>query len=116
MPFTLHYIKGRGPAGRATACPAGRVLGGCSSINGMIYMRGQARDYDHWRQLGNSGWSWDDVPPYFIKSEDQAADMIREDAGSGRADMIVRPGGGPHQRPWFRTRRVCGRGRPDLDV
>ncbi|MCH6588230.1 MAG: GMC family oxidoreductase N-terminal domain-containing protein, partial [Proteobacteria bacterium] len=42
--------------GRALNYPRGRVLGGCSSINGMIYMRGQARDYDHWRQLGNAGW------------------------------------------------------------
>lgn len=59
--------------GRALNYPRGKVLGGCSSINGMIYMRGQARDYDHWRQLGNTGWGWDDVLPYFIKSEDQAA-------------------------------------------
>ena len=56
--------------GRSLAYPRGKVLGGCSSINGMIYMRGQAADYDHWRQLGNVGWSWDDVLPYFLKSED----------------------------------------------
>ncbi|RMD62124.1 MAG: choline dehydrogenase [Alphaproteobacteria bacterium] len=56
--------------GRALAYPRGKVLGGCSSINGMIYMRGQARDYDHWRQLGNVGWGWDDVLPYFRRSED----------------------------------------------
>jgi len=59
--------------GRALAYPRGKVLGGCSSINGMIYMRGQARDYDQWRQLGNTGWGWDDVLPYFIRSEDQVA-------------------------------------------
>ena len=56
--------------GRAIAYPRGRILGGCTSINGMIYMRGQANDYDHWRQLGNTGWGWDDVLPYFLKSED----------------------------------------------
>jgi choline dehydrogenase len=56
--------------GRALSYPRGKVLGGCTAINGMIYMRGQAADYDHWRQLGNTGWGWDDVLPYFIKSED----------------------------------------------
>ena len=56
--------------GRALNYPRGKTLGGCSSINGMIYMRGQARDYDHWRQLGNSGWAWDDVLPHFLRSED----------------------------------------------
>ena len=56
--------------GRALGYPRGKVLGGCSSINGMIYMRGQARDYDHWRQLGCEGWSWDEVLPLFRKSED----------------------------------------------
>jgi choline dehydrogenase-like flavoprotein len=56
--------------GRAINYPRGKVLGGCSSINGMIYMRGQARDYDHWRQLGNTGWGWDDVLPYFKQHED----------------------------------------------
>ena len=56
--------------GRALPYPRGLGLGGCSSINGMIYMRGQARDYDQWRQLGNTGWSWEDVLPYFKRSED----------------------------------------------
>jgi choline dehydrogenase-like flavoprotein len=59
--------------GRSLAYPRGRVLGGCSSINGMIYMRGQAADYDGWRQAGNVGWGWDDVLPYFRKSEDHFA-------------------------------------------
>ena len=56
--------------GRSLTYPRGKVLGGCTSINGMIYMRGQAADYDHWRQLGNTGWGWDDVLPYFRRSED----------------------------------------------
>jgi choline dehydrogenase len=56
--------------GRSIAYPRGKVLGGCSSINGMIYMRGQAADYDSWRQMGNVGWGWDDVLPYFMRSED----------------------------------------------
>jgi choline dehydrogenase len=58
--------------GRALSYPRGKVLGGCSAINGMIYMRGQAADYDHWRQFGNVGWSWTDVLPYFKRSQDQA--------------------------------------------
>ncbi|GLS32885.1 choline dehydrogenase [Mesorhizobium albiziae] len=59
--------------GRALAYPRGKVMGGCSSINGMIYMRGQAADYDRWRQLGNPGWGWDDVLPLFRKSENHHA-------------------------------------------
>jgi choline dehydrogenase len=51
--------------------PRGKVLGGSSSINGLLYLRGQAADYDHWRQLGNTGWSFEDVLPYFRRSEDQ---------------------------------------------
>jgi len=58
-----------GVAGRAIPFPRGRVLGGSSSINGMIYIRGQPEDFDHWSQLGNRGWSWDDVLPFFKKAE-----------------------------------------------
>ena len=56
--------------GRSIAYPRGRVVGGCSAINAMIYMRGQAADYDGWRQLGLAGWGWEDVLPYFIRQED----------------------------------------------
>ena len=55
--------------GRNVIAPRGKVLGGSSSINGLIYIRGQAEDFDHWRQLGNTGWGSDDVLPYFRKAE-----------------------------------------------
>jgi choline dehydrogenase-like flavoprotein len=67
--------------GRRLDYPRGRVLGGCSSINGMIYMRGQQRDYDRWRQMGNQGWSWEEVLPYFKRHEDQWA--VAPDAFEG---------------------------------
>ena len=56
--------------GRSILYARGKVLGGCSSINAMIYMRGQARDYDQWTAAGNPGWSWNDVMPIFKRSED----------------------------------------------
>ena len=76
--------------GRALNYPRGRVLGGCSAINGMIYMRGQARDYDLWRQMGNPGWAWDDVLPYFRKSEDfvHGADEAHGSGGEWRVEEM----------------------------
>src|SRR5881227_142791 len=59
-----------GLGGRSIGYARGRVLGGCSSINVMIYMRGQSRDWDHWAALGNRGWGWDDVLPVFKSLED----------------------------------------------
>ena len=58
-----------GMAGRRIPCPRGRTLGGSSSINGMLYVRGQPLDYDTWAQLGNRGWSYEQILPYFRKSE-----------------------------------------------
>lgn len=60
-----------GLGGRTVFQPRGKVLGGSSSINGLLYVRGQHEDYDRWRQLGNTGWGFDDVLPYFKKAEDQ---------------------------------------------
>jgi choline dehydrogenase len=59
--------------GRSHHLPRGRILGGCSSINGMLYIRGQHQDYDMWRQLGCTGWGWDDVLPYFRRAQDREA-------------------------------------------
>lgn len=62
-----------GLGGRALAYPRGKAIGGSSAINAMIYMRGQAADYDGWRQLGLKGWGWDDVLPIFLDQEDHVA-------------------------------------------
>jgi choline dehydrogenase len=78
--------------GRAIRYPRGKVFGGCSSINGMIYMRGQRGDYDHWAQLGNGGWSWDEVLPCFIQHEDYhkldggASDALHGHGGEWRIE------------------------------
>ncbi|WP_085906350.1 GMC family oxidoreductase [Kiloniella majae] len=63
--------KDPGLNNRSIKWPRGKVLGGSSSLNGLLYIRGQAADYDHWRQLGNDGWSYESVLPYFKKAEDQ---------------------------------------------
>ncbi len=78
-----------GLGGRSLLYPRGKVLGGCSSINGMIYMRGQAQDYDGWRDLGNPGWAWDDVLPLFRRSERHFGDA---DAAHGTGgELHVEP-------------------------
>jgi len=69
--------------GRSLIYPRGKVIGGSSAINGMIYMRGQAADYDHWRQLGLPGWSWEDVLPYFKKHENNALGESEHHAAGG---------------------------------
>ncbi len=79
--------------GRTLRYPRGKVLGGCSSINGMIYMRGQARDFDHWGALGNPGWSWAECLPHFLAHEDfhRGADAFH--AAPGFDPSGARPGG-----------------------
>jgi len=73
--------------------PRGKVLGGTSAINGLVYMRGQREDFDHWRDLGNPGWGFDDVLPYFRKSERQqrGADRFHGvDGPLGVSDLTLR--------------------------
>ncbi|MEF2550792.1 GMC family oxidoreductase N-terminal domain-containing protein [Aurantimonas sp. A2-1-M11] len=74
--------------GRALSYPRGKTLGGSSAINAMIYMRGQAADYDHWRQLGLAGWGWDDVLPLFKAIEDHVdgASEFHGDGGEWRVE------------------------------
>ena len=67
--WCLHTEKVPGLNNRSISYPRGKLMGGCSSINGMIYMRGQALDYDTWRQMGNKGWGWEEVLPLFKKFE-----------------------------------------------
>jgi choline dehydrogenase len=77
-----------GLGGRKLPYPRGKVIGGSSAINAMIYMRGQAADYDGWAQAGLSGWGWDDVLPYFLQHEDHIAPDSRfhESGGEWRVE------------------------------
>ena len=83
-----------GTAGRAIAYPRGKVLGGSSSINGLIYIRSQPEDYDHWAQLGNRGWGWDDVLPFFKRAENWTGEAAEIHGNEGRlttSPMTERP-------------------------
>jgi choline dehydrogenase len=73
--------------------PRGKVMGGSSSINGLLYIRGQHEDYDHWRQLGNAGWSFKDVLPYFRRAEDQerGADEFHGASGHLKVSDVCEP-------------------------
>ena len=67
--WCFHTEKDETMNNRSIRYPRGKTLGGSSSINGLLWIRGQSNDYDNWRQMGNSGWGWNDVLPYFLKSE-----------------------------------------------
>jgi choline dehydrogenase-like flavoprotein len=77
---------------REVIAPRGKVLGGSSSINGLIYIRGQAEDFNHWRQLGNAGWSFDDVLPLALADRVYALarGSIVLEAKTGEADLPLR--------------------------
>jgi choline dehydrogenase len=93
LTWGYHAEPDPGTAGRAILSPRGRVLGGSSSINGLIYIRGQPEDFDHWGQLGNRGWSWDDVLPYFRKAENWEGDKtaVRGKGGPLFTSKMDRP-------------------------
>ena len=77
--------------GRAIPWPRGRVLGGSSSINGLLYVRGQPLDFNRWQQLGNVGWGWDDVLPYFKRSETWKGDPTDPELRGGDGPLSVSP-------------------------
>jgi len=78
-----HTVPQKHCYGRSFAWPRGKVLGGSSSVNGMVYIRGDASDFDHWAQLGNPGWSYADVLPYFKRSESWDLGEDKFHGGSG---------------------------------
>ena len=94
--------------GRRMYCPRGRVLGGSSSINGMAYVRGHARDYDRWAQGGLKGWDYGHVLPYFRKAEtyDRGADDYR--GGEGPLRVSAGPCVNPLHRAWIEAGRQAG--------
>ena len=83
--------------GRVIFQPRGKVLGGSSSINGLLYVRGQPEDFDHWRQLGNTGWGFDDVLPYFRRSEHQARGESTLHGLGGGGPLCVSDATEPHE-------------------
>ncbi len=88
--WCLYTEADPGMDGRSLYLPRGKTLGGSSSINGLIYLRGQSQDYDLWEELGNSGWGWRDVLPYFKRSESNvrgASDYHGADGGLGVSDV-----------------------------
>ena len=78
-----------GLVNRRSRWPRGRVLGGCSVLNYMLYLRGNARDYDQWERLGAYGWSWRDVLPYFLKSEDNTDARIQTNGYHARGGPLT---------------------------
>ena len=103
-----HTEPQAGMGGRRLYWPRGKVLGGSSSVNAMIYIRGVPSDYDMWAQLGNRGWAWDDVLPYFKKAETywQGADSYH--GGDGPL-KVTRPGvAHPLNAAWIEAGRDAG--------
>ena len=85
--------------GRALRYPRGKTLGGCSSINGMIYMRGQARDYDQWAQVtGDAAWRWDNALPYFKLHEDHYKGADAMHGARGTAPQLMQAGDTPYKK------------------
>jgi choline dehydrogenase len=93
--------------------PRGKVLGGSSSINGLLYIRGQHEDFDHWRQLGNAGWSFKDVLPYFRRAEDQerGADELHGVGGHLKVSNVCEPH--PLCEAFIEATQACGFPRND---
>ncbi len=94
--------------GRRIFLPQGRVLGGSSSINYMIYMRGNRCDYDHWQQLGNPGWDYESVLPYFIKAENNRTFSDRFHGNDGPLEVVSHPADNPLVERYYEAAREVG--------
>jgi choline dehydrogenase len=96
---------------RRIIAPRGKVLGGSSSINGLIYIRGQAQDFDHWRQLGNPGWSFEDVLPYFRKAEGNVRGADAWHGADGPLAVSDAREAHPLADAFLKAAEQCGHGR-----
>lgn len=94
--------------GRRGYVPRGKMLGGSSGINAMVYIRGQREDYDHWAALGATGWSWQDVLPYFIRSEANERLGAPLHGQSGPLHVSDLRSDNPFQQHWLEAARQCG--------
>ena len=92
--------------GRRLACPRGKVLGGSSSINGMVYVRGHARDFDPWAEMGADGWAFADVLPYFKRMETWHGPAASDWRGSDGPLHVTR---GPRANPLYHAFVEAGR-------
>ena len=105
----MHAFSGGGRIGERTVpCPRGRILGGSSSINGMIYTRGHRGDFDHWAALGNEGWSYDDVLPAFRRCEDFAGGESRFHGVGGGLSVAAQRSLNPLSHAFMHAVRECG--------
>ena len=94
--------------GRSIGYARGKVLGGCSSINAMIYMRGQRSDYDHWEELGNRGWAWNDILPIFKRSENYQHGADEFHGGDGELRVEERRVNWEVLEAWRDAAEQCG--------
>ena len=93
--WKYHFSKHQGVNGRELPCPRGKLLGGCSSINGSVYIRGHRSDYDGWAALGNTGWGWDEVLPAFKSFENHADGANAWHGTGGELQVSIPPGTNP---------------------
>ncbi len=106
--YAFETVPQPGLNGRRGYVPRGKMLGGSSGINAMVYIRGQREDYDHWAALGNPGWSWEDVLPFFIKSEcnDSFGAPLHGQQGPLKVSQLRSDN--PLQQAWLAAGREAG--------
>lgn len=106
--YAFETVPQPGLNGRRGYVPRGKMLGGSSGINAMVYIRGQREDYDHWAAQGNPGWAWDDVLPYFIKSEGNDSFGAPLHGRDGPLKVSQLRSDNPLQQAWVAAGREAG--------
>ncbi|MCY4755646.1 GMC family oxidoreductase [Pelomonas aquatica] len=106
--YAFETVPQPGLTGRRGYVPRGKMLGGSSGINAMVYIRGQREDYDHWAALGNPGWGWDDVLPFFVKSEGNDSFGAPLHGRDGPLKVSQLRSDNPLQQAWVAAGREAG--------